>query len=108
VDGDGRRAAVRLTRALQKGGRAVDLLRKQSTSYRRAIICLGETLDHGSQGKHEDALRAIDDTTTYSLGFSTTEADMKHDADEFNSDLTTAPTRMRGMSLVNGTLFPVP
>ncbi len=72
---------------------AVDLLRKQPTSYRRAILSISETLDHGSQGKLEDALRAIDDTNTtiYSLGFSTTKADMKHQAEEFNADLTPAP-----------------
>jgi VWFA-related protein len=75
-------------------GFAVDLLRKQPTGYRRAILSISETLDHGSQSKLEDALRAIDDTNTtiYSLGFSTTKADMQHDADEFNSDLTPAPT----------------
>ena len=75
-------------------GFAVDLLRKQPTSYRRAILSISETLDHGSQSKLEDALRAIDDTNTtiYTLGFSTTKADMKQDADEFNSDLTPAPT----------------
>jgi VWFA-related protein len=75
-------------------GFAIDLLRKQPISYRRAILSISETLDHGSQSKLEDALRAIDDTNTtiYSLGFSTTKADMKHDADEFNSDLTPAPT----------------
>jgi hypothetical protein len=75
-------------------GFAVDLLRKQPTSYRRAILSISETLDHGSQSKVEDALRAIGDTNTtiYSLGFSTTKADMKHDADEFNSDFTPAPT----------------
>jgi VWFA-related protein len=75
-------------------GFAVGLLRKQPTSYRRAILSFSETLDHGSQSKLEDALRAIDDTNTtiYSLGFSTTKADMQHDQEEFNSDLTPAPT----------------
>src|SRR5271165_4560030 len=75
-------------------GFAVDLLRKQPASYRRAILSISETLDHGSQTKLEDALRAIGDTNTtiYSLGFSTTKADMKHDADLFNSDVTPAPT----------------
>jgi VWFA-related protein len=74
-------------------GFAVDLLRSQPTSYRRAILSISETLDHGSQSKLEDALRAIGDTNTtiYSLGFSTTKADMQHDSDEFNSDLTPAP-----------------
>jgi VWFA-related protein len=72
---------------------AVDLLRQQPVGYRRTILSISETLDHGSQGKLESALRAIDDTntTSYSLGFSTTRADMKHEADEFNSDLTPAP-----------------
>jgi VWFA-related protein len=72
---------------------AVDLLRQQPISYRRTILSISETLDHGSQGKLESALRAIDDTNTtiYSLGFSTTRADMKHEMDEFNSDLTPAP-----------------
>ena len=42
-------------------GFAVDLLRKQPASYRRAILSFSETLDLGSQGKLEDALRAIDD-----------------------------------------------
>jgi VWFA-related protein len=73
---------------------AVDQLREQPASYRRAILSISETLDHGSQSKLEDALRAIGDTNTaiYSLGFSTTKADMKHDADQFNSDITPAPT----------------
>ena len=73
---------------------AVDLLRKQPTNYRRAILSISETLDHGSRGRFEDALRAIDDTNTtiYSLGFSTTKADMKWDEHEFNSDYTPAPT----------------
>jgi hypothetical protein len=75
-------------------GFAVGLLRSQPTSYRRAILSISETLDHGSESKLEDALRAIGDTNTtiYSLGFSTTKADMQHDSDEFNSDLTPAPT----------------
>ena len=86
--GDGRAAILDSLRF------AVDLLRQQPTSYRRAILSISETLDHGSRIKFEDALRAIDDTNTtiYSLGFSTAKTDMKHDADEFNSDLTPAPT----------------
>ena len=73
---------------------AVSLLRKQPFSYRRAILMFSETLDRGSQGKMEDALRAIDDTNTtiYALGFSTTKADMKHEGSDFNSDQTPAPT----------------
>ena len=73
---------------------AVDLLRRQPPNYRRAIVSISETLDHGSRARFEDALRAIDDTNTtiYTLGFSTTKADMKRDEHEFNSDYTPAPT----------------
>jgi VWFA-related protein len=73
---------------------AVGLLREQPTSYRRAILSISETLDHGSQGRFEDALRGIaaTDATIYSLGFSTTKADMTHNADEFQSHYTPAPT----------------
>ena len=56
---------------------SVDLLRRQPPAYRRAILLVSETLDHGSQTQMEDALRAISDTNTaiYSLGFSTGKAD---------------------------------
>jgi VWFA-related protein len=75
-------------------GFAVNLLREQPPRYRRAILSISETLDHGSTSKLEDALRTIADTNTtiYSFGFSTVKADTVHDADEFNSDLTPAPT----------------
>jgi VWFA-related protein len=55
---------------------SVDLLRHQPTTYRRAILLLSETLDHGSHSHLEDALRAIADTNTaiYSVGFSSTRA----------------------------------
>ena len=53
-------------------GFSVDLLRKQPTQYRRAILLLSETLDRGSKSQLADALRAISDTNTaiYSIGFS--------------------------------------
>ena len=54
-------------------GYSVSLLRKQPTTYRRAILLVSETLDRGSTLKLDDALRAITDTNTaiYSVGFST-------------------------------------
>jgi len=59
---------------------SVDLLRKQPPNYRRAILLISETLDHGSQTQLDDALRAISDTNTaiYSLGFSSSKADSAH------------------------------
>lgn len=60
---------------------SVNLLREQPPEYRRAILLLSETVDHGSQIKIGEALRAISDTNTiiYSLAFSTTKSDLKHD-----------------------------
>ena len=55
---------------------SVDLLRKQPAGYRRAILLISETLDHGSQTKMDDVLRAISDTNTaiYTLAFSSGKA----------------------------------
>jgi VWFA-related protein len=55
---------------------SVDLLRKQPLNYRRAILLISETLDHGSQTQLVDALHAISDTNTaiYALSFSTGKA----------------------------------
>jgi VWFA-related protein len=57
---------------------SVALLRKQPPTYRRAILLLSETLDHGSHTRLEEALRAIGDTNTiiYSVGFSSTRSDI--------------------------------
>jgi VWFA-related protein len=62
---------------------SVDILRKQPPAYRRAILLISETSDHGSQTKMDDALRAIGDTNTaiYSLAFSSGKADAAHYAD---------------------------
>lgn len=66
---------------------SVDMLRKQPTTYRRAILLLSETIDHGSHTKLEDALKAISDTNTaiYSVGFASTKAEIKHEASKFGS-----------------------
>lgn len=63
-------------------GFAVDMLRKQPPQYRRAILLLSETIDHGSTLKLTDALRAISDTNTaiYSMAFSSSKSMMKHEA----------------------------
>lgn len=63
---------------------SVDLLRQQPPEYRRAILLLSETIDHGSQIKMADALRAISDTNTiiYSVGFSSPKSDVQHYASE--------------------------
>ena len=61
-------------------GFAVDLLRRQPPSYRRAILLISETLDRGSHLSLDDALRAINDTNTviYSIGFSTAKSEAAH------------------------------
>jgi len=66
---------------------SVDLLRKQPPRYRRAIVTLTETLDHGSHIKIADALKAVSDTNTaiYSFAFSSTKAEEKQEAGGFSS-----------------------
>jgi VWFA-related protein len=65
-------------------GVAVEMLSKQPTTYRRAILLISETLDHGSKLKLDAALRSISDTNTaiYSVGFSSTRSAMKHETEE--------------------------
>ncbi len=67
---------------------AVDLLSKQPTTYRRAILLLSQTTDNGSHTALVDALRAISDTNTviYSVGFHTTGTDVGSEANKFSSD----------------------
>ena len=60
---------------------SVNLLRKQPVGYRRAILLVSETLDHGSHVTMDDAIRAVSDTNTviYGLGFSSTRAQNAHE-----------------------------
>src|SRR5580700_1351631 len=66
---------------------AVAQLRAQPTRFRRAILLLSETIDHGSKTTLSEALRLISDTNTtmYSFGFSSTRAAVSHEASKFNS-----------------------
>jgi VWFA-related protein len=72
---------------------AVNLLRQQPPSYRRAVLLVSETLDHGSYVSLEDALRAISDTNTaiYTLSFSSTRADARDQAGKFFQPGTPGP-----------------
>jgi len=76
---------------------SVNLLRKQPTSYRRAILLISETMDHGSQATLDDALRAIGDTNTaiYSMAFSSGKAQAAHYA------YKNLPTQPNGLGLSN-------
>jgi len=59
---------------------AVDLLRRQPTTYRRAILLISETVDHGSQATLDQALRDVSNTNTaiYSLYFATGKSNVGH------------------------------
>ena len=59
---------------------AVEQLRAQPPSYRRAILLLSETLDQGSTTTLTDALRLISDTNTtmYAFAFSSTHSKVVH------------------------------
>ena len=66
---------------------AVEMLRKQPTSYRRAILLFSETIDHGSHTSLVDTLHAIADTNTtiYTVSFNSTKAEVKHEASKLSS-----------------------
>jgi VWFA-related protein len=61
-------------------GFAVDRLRDQPASYRRAILLVSETRDRGSKLTVENAVRDLSETNTviYSIGFSTGESEAVH------------------------------
>ncbi len=68
-------------------GFSIDLLRKQPPQYRRAILLLSETIDHGSHMKLDEAVREISDTNTaiYSLGFSSSKSEINGEASKLNN-----------------------
>lgn len=66
---------------------SVDLLRKQPTRYRRAILMLSETHDSDSHIALQQALRDVSDTNTsiYTFAFSSTRSEARREAEGFNS-----------------------
>lgn len=72
---------------------SVDLLSRQPPEYRRAILLVSETIDHGSHVPIGDALRAIGDTNTviYSIAFESTKAESKHEASKLFQPHTPGP-----------------
>jgi VWFA-related protein len=67
---------------------SVEQLQKQPPEYRRAILLLSETVDHGSHIPLEDAVRAVSDTNTviYSFAFSSTKSAAGHEASHMMHD----------------------
>ena len=65
---------------------AVEQLRAQPARYRRAILLLSETIDHGSRATLGEALRFISDTNTtmYSFAFSSTTSAISHEASKWH------------------------
>ena len=74
-------------------GFSVDLLRKQPPGYRRAILLVSESNDHGSKLRLDEALREISDTNTviYSFGFSSGRDELKTGSAKALSDPTPGP-----------------
>ena len=67
---------------------ALAQLRAEPATYRRAILLLSETIDQGSKTTLNEALRLISGTNTamYSFGFSSTRAEVSHEASKFDND----------------------
>ena len=72
---------------------SVDLLSRQPPEYRRAILLVSETIDHGSHVPIGDALRAISDNNTviYSVAFSSSRAESKAEASKLIQSHTPGP-----------------
>lgn len=72
---------------------SVDLLRRQPPAYRRAILLISETVDHGSQAKLEQALHDVSDTNTaiYSLMFSSAKSAVKNESSQMFRSSTPGP-----------------
>jgi hypothetical protein len=72
---------------------SVEQLQKQPPEYRRAILLISETVDHGSHIGLEDAVRSVSDTNTviYSFGFSSTKSDAGHEASRMLNDPEPGP-----------------
>jgi VWFA-related protein len=72
---------------------SVDLLRRQPPSYRRAILLISETVDHGSKANLEQALHDVSDTNTaiYSLNFSSAKSAAKNEASQILSSSKPGP-----------------
>jgi VWFA-related protein len=66
---------------------AVDQLRAQPATYRRAILLLSETIDQGSETTLDEAVHLMSDTNTaiYSFAFSSTRSAVAHEASKFDS-----------------------
>lgn len=71
---------------------SVDQLRPMP-GYRRTILLVSETLDHGSRTKIGDALRAVGDTNTaiYSVAFSSLKSHTAHEAERMMHDDVPGP-----------------
>lgn len=61
---------------------SIDLLRSQPTQFRRAILLISETVDHGSKSTLEQSLRSTGDTNTtiYSVAFNSSRSQAGHEA----------------------------
>ncbi len=61
---------------------STDLLRSQPRQFRRAILLISETVDHGSKTTLEQSLRSTGDTNTtiYSVAFNSSRSATSHEA----------------------------
>ena len=77
---------------------SVDLLGKQPVRYRRAILLVSETLDHGSHLELDEAIRAVSNTNTvvYGLGFSSTRSENRHELAQMSGGPGSTPMPEHG------------
>jgi VWFA-related protein len=74
---------------------ALELLNRRQTHYRRAILLIGETRDHGSKAKLNEVVAqlGITDTVIYTVAFSPARDEMLHDLRHSNDAYDDKPPK---------------
>lgn len=77
---------------------AIDMLKRRQNHYRRAILLIGETRDHGSKSKLSEVVSelGITDTVIYSVAFSPARDEVLHDMMHANDAYNEEPPKHTG------------
>lgn len=77
---------------------AINMLKRRQNHYRRAILLIGETRDHGSKAKLDEVVSelGITDTVIYSVAFSPARDEVFHDLLHANDAYNEPPPKKMG------------
>ena len=74
---------------------AIDMLKHRQNHYRKAILLIGETRDHGSKAKLDELVAelGVTDTVIYTVAFSAARDEMLYDLKHSNDAYNTEPPK---------------